>query len=386
MYRLLTLGIFGILFCAFQADAQTSPVFTFSDFAPEAYEMPKQFTRVSLEGTLFQPASGENQTWDFSSHTRVNPQPKNFYASRDTFFTQANIVEPGYQDYIKGTFIPYELYMHFGQDGNQIIGRHYPRFAYDLEYISGTAGDSLIIHEQAATSVPGNFTYRFPQTYPGIHAEESFITVNGSISFALAGYNQTPFVKKTQEIRYEEIIGYGQAIIPVNGGTATYPCLMQRSKTITIDSFFVDGQIVPDMLLNAFGLSQGLMFDRSQTHLFIPGAYLPLVTFVHSDANFGPVDAIYMQYDILGYAAIPEAEPSTNFRVYPNPCYGNILYFAGDKSIKNIEITSLTGQSVFKSKGVSSWISVPEHLSNGIYIITLETNEEKENLRWILNR
>lgn len=387
MYKIVT--FFCCVIITISTSAQTVPTYQFSDFELEDYDMPKQFTRVSLNGILNSPAEGSNITWDFTSYQANNPQIIQLYKVRDSLFPGSNILQTDNEDYIKGTFIPYDLYTRFDNTGNAIAGRHYFHLGMDLAFISGTPGDSLVIPDQAVEYMPSWYSLQFPQTYPAQFTSSTKYELLGEITFSLAGYDHIPFTKQTIEIRNETIDGWGQAIIPLpTGGSATVPCILQKSSMYAVDSFFVNGQPAPSQLLAAFGMYQGEITTNSASYLYQQGEYMPLITHVHSDDDFGPVSAIYMTYDELGYASVVENDIDNLIQIFPNPSNGNNIFIKTENDIEQLQIIDIAGKIVYslKSIGNKKEMSIPENITNGIYFLQIINTEQTISKKFLLQR
>ncbi|KAB1063225.1 T9SS type A sorting domain-containing protein [Salibacter halophilus] len=66
---------------------------------------------------------------------------------------------------------------------------------------------------------------------------------------------------------------------------------------------------------------------------------------------------------------------SSEIKVYPNPSNGNIKVSAGSENIREIEVYSLVGNSVYRSKPNSSFVNLSLDLSPGVYHVKVTTGK-----------
>ncbi len=358
--------------------AQVAPSFSYSDLPLSALQVPKTFIVQELNGmgAIPVPVSGIDQVWNFGNYTPASPQPLTFYTVRTDFFPGATMYEEGLADYIKGNFIPYDVYHRLNQDGLAVLGRHYFPFALDLESVSGIPGDSLYIPEQHVPAlVQPSYRYRYPQEFGDQYIFDVSYSVAGTVTFSPAGYNHAPFVKKTSESHEVTVSGWGTALVPAPGGVSEpLPVLLQRTKITVRDSFFVNGQPAPAPLLAFFGLPSGVPVEYSRSDLYRGKSYMPLLTFQHSDGSFGPVDKLWLIYDELGTAGAELlAEESTE--VFPNPC-SDRLFLPNVHLGTDVVLTDFSGRVVYsqtaKQIGLYEFV-FPSSLKNGFYF--LQTSE-----------
>lgn len=355
--------------------AQVTPSFSYSDLPLSVLQVPKTFIVQELNGmgAIPVPVSGIDQVWNFGNYTPTNPLPLTFYTVRTDFFPGATMYEEGQSDYIKGNFIPYDLYYRLNQDGLAVLGRHYFPFALDLESVSGTPGDSLYIPEQSVPAlVQPSYRYRYPQEFGDQYNFDVAYSVSGTVTFSLAGYNHAPFVKKTSESHEVTVSGWGTALVPAPGGISEpLPVLLQRTKITVSDSFFVNGQPAPAPLLSFFGLPSGAPVEYSRSDLYRGKSYMPLLSFQHSDGGFGPVDKLWLIYDELGTAGnVHLTEVSGG--VFPNPCAERI-FLPNTQTGTHIVLTDFSGRVVcsetIEQSGVYEFV-FPTSLKNGFYFLS----------------
>ncbi len=358
------------------AGAQTPPVFQYSDLPQSAYTLPKTFFKKELSwfGSIAAPLPSVNQSWNYGSYVVAGSSAFQFLNVREDYFPGANMRREGAADYIKGNFIPYDVYYNLDADGFKEMGRHYFEFGLDLEYVSGTPGDSLYIPEQNVSATPQPaYQLRYPQTYTDQYNYDVTYSVEGMVTFSLAGYDHLPFVKKTTEMYEVTAAGWGTAVVPAPGGVSeALPALLQRVKITVTDSFFVDGQPAPAPLLAFFGLPSGAAVTFSHTYLYHGRSFMPLLHFQHNDGDFGPVDNLYLIYDELGTTGVDEvaADPVMPF---PNPCT-DWLFVPVTEAGTFIKLYDLNGREIvsryFPQAGLAE-LYIPSEIKSGLYLLQI---------------
>jgi len=362
-------------FFSFGAFAQTGPAFSYADYTAEDYTMPKTIQQIKLSSSelIEAPLSGSNQVWDYGSLQRSPEASLFYYPVRDTFFPGAGMMLTGEQDYIKGTFIPYNLYQTLDASGFKTLGKHFERFAMNLSQITGTPGDSMIVYPQNVANLPNPlFEVVYPQAFGNSFVSGAKQQILGEVSFSLAGYNQESFTWQTDARIEAEVAAWGTLIVPTVGGQSEpIPVLMQRTKYSLTDSFFIGGQPAPPQLLSSFGLPSGSTETNYYTHFYRAGSFIPLLSFYQGSQGFGDVVEAMLRYDELGTSSVNETFVNLDLRVYPNPATEFVQVLTQFPNTK-IELFDLNGKLVyhnFYGEPGMQVLQLPLVLPNGIYQI-----------------
>jgi hypothetical protein len=80
--------------------------------------------------------------------------------------------------------------------------------------------------------------------------------------------------------------------------------------------------------------------------------------------------------DCWAATSLNEVITKKDFRIYPNPTNGILKFDFSENNVKNIEITDITGKTVFEKVNVEQNELVDlSGFSNGIYIVILRTDK-----------
>ena len=222
--------------------------------------------RVAPPAPLPRLRAGANQTWDFSAlapmgaaYTRSWPA-----ALPNPAYPQATL-GGGYTVPLGPLQIQGNNFLGYTAAGLVQFGSALAKQSFSLGAISGNPQDSLLFPAQNLPYAPPLVVQELPSTAGTTNDQFHRSVTNLQISIAAFGLNRAPARYVQRFTRRDSVIAWGTARVPVagqTGGSVPIPVLLRRSYTIQQDSFFVNGQPAPALLLTALGLTQGNTVTR----------------------------------------------------------------------------------------------------------------------------
>lgn len=247
---------------------------------------------------------------------------------------------------------------------------------YDLSAQTGNPNDSLVIPSQLAFTTGERMILKFSATSESVWTSNFSWTVTGNITVNSVGLKNTPITKFATIKQQDSIIGWGKAQIPTGGGrlSAFYDVLIEQRTLVQVDSFFLNGQPVSQLIGGALGLKQGSttveLFRK-----FWRTSFINLVSINYGkDTTFTTPLSIRFDGTIPPITSVDEDFTASNSIAYPNPTSNNVTisYNQTSNTMTTIEFFNLIGTNV-KSVPVYSpaeTVHVPISLSefaNGLY-------------------
>ncbi len=267
--------LFYLLLGTFSTQAQVT--ITADNFQRQA-EFIDTFAEVSLTG-LSVPTEGENQLWDYSGLVKISDNFRDYFdATADPDFPEA--LNRRERDLAFQSFIIHsDAYEAIDENGWYNYGRYIEGIGHSITSISGGPTDSLFFIESADIFEGRINLVQFPMTYQDNWEGTYIETLNLELSIAAFGLNHTPGVQQRHISQTREVVGYGDLIIPDENGMPSPPMQVLQLKVAetATDSFFLGGAPAPDVLLAAFGLSQGATVTTDFYVFYKPGINTPVL-------------------------------------------------------------------------------------------------------------
>ncbi len=340
-------------------------------------------------------APATNATWDFSTAVLTTPVSYGYN------------VNPDVAAYSSATFADSELfglstYTYIGNQeraftstGYLGYGDHVNRQAIHLTGGVFVASDSLIFNAQDLKfSTPWTYI-SFPATYNS-HWSSSF---TDSFTFALdvaaLTYHNTPGTIKESFTETDTVIGWGQLRVKeISGSPSLYMHVLQvRKKSVTIDSFFINGAIPTSTVLGAFGVTEGQRSASYYINYYRPNEAKPLATVNFTDSTYStPSSASTLAENYLTdlTTSIGNVSADNIISIYPNPVTNKsvTLSVPGAQDGRwSYELSDINGAKVqtgslsLSSSNSTTQLTLSETLIPGIYYISLKNNGELVAIR-----
>lgn len=363
---------------AILAASSCAAQFTLDDFPREA-----SFTDTGVTSTseLDLPEHGDNVLWDFSSLSNDGSFSVTYNAANnDADFPEAINYRQRNLSF-QGLEIESTEYDVLNSDAYSTIGRKLVDVTYSITAMTGGANDELRF-VGGAYSYGNGFDYvKFPMEYGDSWSMDYNEITDYELTVAAFGLNETP----GQLVRYltqsREVVGRGSFIIPDENGEPSLPIAgyLLRAVRSAVDSVFLGGDLAPQPLLDAFGLTQGAYAADSFYIAYANGLGTPLL-----GMNIAP--GMTFNYSYRPQAAELGSSVSefarSSIQVYPNPVVpGQLLHIqaAIDETVATAQIYSITGQRVHdellnRDLKMGTAFAVPQHLNAGMYFMHLINN------------
>jgi len=380
------------------------------------------------------PQQGINQSWDYSvlekndafnfsaTYQRVNNSMfHNARRQHDFTYMLGGIIA------LKQTGYEADNNNSFCRAGKSLQLQRFP-----LQPLTGEESDSLIFNQQDNFD-NGNFSFvAYPCTINSSWSNTVRVVTQFRLSVAAFGYDHSPGQFVQIQTLTRTVVGSGKMRIPANAGKTPYmPVLMIKSMLTTIDSIYINDEPAPDVLLAAFGLSQGKKsFENCYTFLR-RGIDAPLVTF-NMDNSFSSIKSI--QYDVkftdiycgnkekLCNNGLPQCVPYSmvtpallqsddvtighcndqftsngsssqsihttalhSLMAFPNPSHNKfyLRFNNPQKQMISLRISDIAGRVLLQIKTSASNITFGDQLGRGVYFAEVINGNKKETLKLI---
>lgn len=291
-----------------------------------------QFTATATSIDRLQPAAivgvaaptkGANQAWDYRSLAPTGSVLVNTYASAGTTPPFVGSVRSYPLALTQGAFsIAATAYEGFDAVGFSQLGVVVPAQSFPLGTITGGPNDALAIPAQTVTT--NILRLPLPLTSTTRVSRFSRVGNNSLLTAVLFGYNQAPLRYVQRITTVDSVAGWGTLRIPVAGnaaGSAPIQVLLVQRRVIEQDSFYLNGQPAPPLVLAGLGQTQG-GFSYSFGHYFYRqnAAQYVLGLGYGSSAYTTPTVVSYSAEAAIPLAATVAREVATGgLTAWPNP-------------------------------------------------------------------
>ncbi len=335
-------------------------------------------------------AQATNATWDFTTAVLTTPVSYNYNVSPYL---------PGFPlaQFADSELFGVSTYAYIGNQerafttaGYVGYGNHVKRQAIHLTGGVFTATDSLIFNGQDMMfSSPWNYI-SFPATYNS-HWSSSF---TDSFTFALdvaaLSYSNTPGSIRESLTETDTVIGWGKLRVKKVDGTASnYMHVLQvKKKTVTTDSFFINGAQPSATVLTAFGVTQGQKKTTYFINYYRPDECKAIASVTFTDSTYStPASASTLaeNYNTDLATGVHNVTTDNVINIYPNPVKSNLVNISvpgaqdGNWSYELVDITGAKVQSGnldFTSNHTNTQLALEKDITPGIYYISIRNNGE----------
>ena len=333
----------------------------------------------------FLPTSGNNKVWDYSAveDTTLGTFVAGFVTqpatARPTIFSAANLESNSFY-YLQNYSVPRRSYLRLNASGYDLLGDSLLPKAYSLRNLTGTATDSLIFAGQNRPLAPPTVAYRFPITNNAVWSITNQTTTKFTLNIPAYGLNNSAGQHISTTTARDTVLGWGILKLknPAGGSALSFNVLLTYRLTVVVDSFFLDGQPAPLLLLNALGLKQGKRDTTSRFRFFGPNfkaSYLAITT------NSTGTQVVNLYRAILPNLGLtlPTHELSANtgpLSIFPNPAHKTLTNQVEmtEQTSRLLTITDLLGKTVLSKKvdlsnGLNQLRVELPLLASGLYLV-----------------
>lgn len=297
---------------------------------------------------------GVFNTWDFGDVTMPFAQLSFFWESNNPFFDA--ISDGFFYGGINalGETIDIESYYKTNVSSFSEIGRKINAKTTNLAFMTGVATDEIVYPEQQEVYSQPRELLKFPVDINYNNVIDVRKVLNFNLTIGAYALDNTPGQIVTHLHRADTVIAFGKmSVYTENGPSDFYDVLAIKSWQREIDSFYIGGMPAPQVLLDAFGLTQDYITPadyNNRINFFRANATTPLMTVLFEDSPFESYTGIYTEGDNLTILNTNELliENYSVF-IYPNPSVNRTisLQFIG-KNVENVnyELFDLLGKKV----------------------------------------
>ena len=368
--------IFTMFFIVLLLPVYSQLVIEYDDFPqPESYEI---FRFVADVNNVQIPAGGEDQIWDYSSLSVIDSSMTLFLSTEgDTTFPEAKYKTPSFLQF-QGFIYDNTEYDGIDENGAYRVGSLPQDTSFSITQISG-GPDDVIRFVGSPSPLDGRIDFiKFPLSYQDTWTESFIETTVFELTVAAFGLNMVPGSRKRTLTQTRTVVGWGELITPNREGGINEPreVLLVQASGITLDSFFLAGAPAPPPLIDAFGLTQGEIFEN-EFYLFFDQHDPSNLMRINIDG--GEIISVFFKPDhneISTSVSAVELIPST---VYPNPISPmQELTIQTDQDLTNgtFILSDMNGRqalvrSIDSLPNENITISMPGYLTPGLYVFQL---------------
>ncbi len=348
-------------------------------------------SKVGLNGQL---ATGNNQTWDFSTaqDSIAVPVSKYYFTPAallgpvPTIFSDANLVR-NFLGQFQIFSLPARIYERLDSTGLYELGYADDGGKASLVTYTGNATDSIYFPATAVRYDRSLPQQKFPMTANSVWntLNDRAVTADFQLSIAAAGFNRTPGERVTINDFRDSIVGWGTLRMrnPTGGAPLNFAVLLQRTYDVYVDSFYIAGRPAPTPLLAAFGLVQGATTTSNTTFHFraVGFSESPITLTVSPSGPSGGYTYTRAVNLAQGLSTANREYDNTPIatKAYPNPSNSDItLTFEKNKDatwsvmVYNLAGQVITTQPISGGKGaINQTISLGNNLPDGTYFYNL---------------
>ena len=339
------------------------------------------------------PTQGNNQMWDYS--TVGDTIPRTFTlgsatqpaTTRPSIYSSANL-EANTSYFLRSFVVPTRSYYLLNASGYDLLGDSLLPIAFSLRTITGQATDSISFAGKNRPLSPASRLYRFPMTANTTWSVTNVTTTDFTLNVPSYGLFNAAGQQFNTAITKDSIVGWGTLKLknPAASGVLSFNVLLDARQTITIDSFYLNGQPAPLLLLNAFGLKQGNRDTTIRFRFLGANFKAPYLTVVTNGTGTQVVDIYRAVLPNLGLTS-PTTELSANtgpLSIFPNPAHKtlNIQVEMTEQTSRLLTITDLLGKTVLSKKldllrGVNQLTLDIPPLASGIYVVKVGNSTQR---------
>ncbi len=390
------------------------------------------YTYQGANGGVTVPTTGANQIWDYSSLVNAGLSISQPYIPETNPAFNGNRRQQIFNEHFGAGFFA-NTYLHQKDNGSRLstTGASVNRSAYSLFSITGNINDSIILLSQNIFYNGNKLTIPYPVHYlTGWLCNYNYV-VNLQISLAAEGLNHAPLKYTTKVDIIHNVTGWGDMRIPTVAGPGDFtPCLLLKSFSTRVDSFFVNNAPASNAVLNVLGFNQAQTTYQFLYHFKRVGLDQDLATFYFTDSSYSTIDKViydrthydlYCSNDIchakmclngntvclpysnnaantamlLNHAHLGECEPNrianqnyvneNHAQLYPNPSGNQFTLLLNDdgETPATVTVYDYCGRKVKQLEEINGIIVFGNDLLPGVYFTCVETGAQKQIFKMI---
>ena len=346
-----------------------------SDFALSATARDSAMTKLMKKTGATMPTKGANQIWDYST-LRDSTSDLYYYgyitqpvtSPRPTAFNSA-VLQANHVTNFQVFQIPTRSYYQHNSSGYGLMGDSLAPTRFSLQALTGGSTDSLSFSSNIHAYPSPLYQYRFPMTMSSAWSSNLRVLTNFSLKVAAFGLNNTPGQSISRGSYSDTIVGWGTLKLrhPSTGTTLSFNALLDILKFTVQDSFMLNGDAAPALLLNAFGLTQGKKDTTIRYYFYGTGFKAPLLSFHTNNAETEITRVFRALLPNLGLTTknneLVDLEVATS--VFPNPTTEGVTFKFDKKTVADwrVFVYNAAGQ-IIKNEYVSGDIGHVQHNIN----------------------
>ena len=328
--------------------------------------------KLSHQDDMQPPTIGDNQTWNLTNlEIQEEYSIEYFDAKGDEFYTDAVYYTPTTYSLDKIHIQSLDFFK-IDDAGYTKEGGRLKDTIYTITKSTGGENDILKI-VGGNTPFDGRLDFiQFPLELGKTWTQEYSIPTNYELTVQAFGLDKTPgeFVQHHNQTR--TVVGSGQLTLPKKGGgEITIDALLIHIINISKDSMFLGGQPAPAILVNAFGLEQGVEIDQEYYTFYAPG-------YGDAVASYDMTEGNVTYQSLSGPTSSVESANIEKLSVYPNPIKsGASLNISNSvKNISNLVLVDLSGKVVLENNiSGNQSLNIPNTITAGAYLLnSYDTN------------
>jgi hypothetical protein len=376
MKRSFTSIFFLLLAFCLQAQITIEP----SDYTLQA-DVPIKGWRMATTGVT-PPEEGADVTWDFSTQALTGPFDYVKNTANDPDFPDANLTDATLITQLGLVPQPVTFFERLDDSGYATLGRKTEEIRVPSQSITGGPNDTITFLAKTNIYEEENYFFKFPLNYQDVTGYDITIEVDFEITVAAFGLDHVPAKQIAFISSTDSVVGYGTLILPHPDGTGSVSmeALLTRDERMTVDSFYLAGQPAPQVMLDALGLTQGGVSQRTQYVFYAKGLSRSALNMTFNDGDI----SISMSDDIRDLLSSTKKvdlglQPT---EVFPNPTTGSfqVAFDKSDAHDWTFTLYNPLGQLALQQKigGGSGPTQAELHLparSPGIYHFLLRNGE-----------
>jgi hypothetical protein len=382
-----TLAFFALLFIAVSLQAQiTISQSSYGNWAPGSDTLRAISTPASL-------SYGSNQMWDLSSVNYLSGfSSQSYTAGTNPQFPLASFAADGYYVF-SGASYSVSIWQGVTPTGLLRAGETIAHQNISLTALTGGANDSLVFPAQTVVYSSADTVLPFPLTDGRTWTSTYRTATNFNASIAMLLLNNTSGQRVSYFTSTDSVKGWGKIRVKMeNGMGSTYMDVLQvKTHVQVIDSFYLNGMAVPNLQLQALGLSQGMETYNYYVRYYRAGEVTPVVEMTFLDPSYAtPDEARVMTNRLSDPTGIDFITPG-GISIYPNPVNNHVIYAdLLDNPTGNwrYELLNTMGQKVAAAplnvKGTQAQIILNETTAPGMYYLSLYQNDKKQLVKSVM--
>ncbi len=265
------------------------------------------------------PNTGADQTWDYTNLTGGTDVSTNLLA--DTAFSSTAVIDTSsHENVVQTSPIKSDIVYDIDSKGYFITGRTIPHQDYSDAIITQNPKDSTLWDLQ--TYKGREDIIAFPATFGSSWQSKTVHPLISKINLLSYGIKGALVSINVHTVTKDSVIGWGTLQIPAGSKKSlVYNVLLIRHALVATDSFYLNGQLAPSFMLQAFHSKQNdtSTIDYSES-FYRAGTGSPLLTldFGYDSTYTNPTTISYDEDNVYsGFET--SANQTVSFDLFPNP-------------------------------------------------------------------